>query len=103
MVLQPLTVRAVASADFNEWEPLWKGYNRFYGRPDFPTGITQMTWSRFFDSYEPVYALVAERAGRLVGLAHSSFIGAPFWLSRSVICRIYTQTNSPEKVELAAN
>jgi GNAT superfamily N-acetyltransferase len=70
MVLQPLTVRAVASADFNEWEPLWKGYNRFYGRPDFPTGITQMTWSRFFDSYEPVYALVAERAGRLVGLAH---------------------------------
>jgi GNAT superfamily N-acetyltransferase len=29
-----------------------------------------MTWSRFFDSYEPMHALVAEAAGRLVGLAH---------------------------------
>jgi len=42
-------------------------------RNDFPPQITQMTWSRFFDAYEPVHALIAERAGRLVGLAHYLF------------------------------
>ncbi|HEY8054098.1 MAG TPA: GNAT family N-acetyltransferase [Steroidobacteraceae bacterium] len=32
-----------------------------------------MTWARFFDAYEPVHALVAEREGRLVGLTHYLF------------------------------
>ena len=35
--------------------------------------ITQMTWSRFFDAYEPVYALVAESEGKLLGLAQYIF------------------------------
>ena len=73
MVLQPLTVRGVTRGDFAEWEPLWRGYNRFYGRDQFPAEITRMTWSRFFDAYEPVHALVAQRAGRLVGLVHYLF------------------------------
>ena len=29
-----------------------------------------MTWSRFFDAYEPMHALVAERSGQLLGLVH---------------------------------
>ena len=29
-----------------------------------------MTWSRFFDPYEPMFALVAERDGQLLGLTH---------------------------------
>ena len=32
-----------------------------------------MTWARFFDSYEPVEAVVAERGGELIGLAHYIF------------------------------
>jgi GNAT superfamily N-acetyltransferase len=32
-----------------------------------------MTWSRFFDGYEPVRALVAESGGALLGLAHYLF------------------------------
>ena len=32
-----------------------------------------MTWSRFFDAYEPVHALVAESEGRLIGLTHYLF------------------------------
>jgi GNAT superfamily N-acetyltransferase len=32
-----------------------------------------MTWSRFFDVYEPVHALVAEKDGQLLGLAHYLF------------------------------
>jgi GNAT superfamily N-acetyltransferase len=73
MTLQPLTVRAVTPGDFAEWGPLWRGYNRFYGRDELPAEITHMTWSRFFDAYEPVHGLIAERAGRLVGLAHYLF------------------------------
>jgi GNAT superfamily N-acetyltransferase len=73
MVLQALTVRAVTRGDFTEWEPLWKGYNRFYGRDHLPEKITQTTWSRFFDAYEPVHALVAQQSGRLVGLVHYLF------------------------------
>jgi GNAT superfamily N-acetyltransferase len=32
-----------------------------------------MTWSRFFDAYEPMHALVAEGSGGLLGLAHFLF------------------------------
>ena len=73
MTVQPLTVRAVTPGDFAEWKPLWRGYNRFYGRDELPEEITHMTWSRFFDAYEPVHALIAERAGRLEGLVHYLF------------------------------
>jgi GNAT superfamily N-acetyltransferase len=69
-------VRPVTREDFPRWLPLWEGYNRFYGRFDataLPDEITQMTWARFFDAYEPVHALVAERDGELVGLVHSLF------------------------------
>jgi GNAT superfamily N-acetyltransferase len=69
-------VRPVQEADFVEWKVLWDGYNAFYGRSGvtaLPDEITQRTWSRFFDGYEPVYALVAEQAGALVGLTHYLF------------------------------
>ena len=69
----PLTIRPVARADFDRWLPLWQGYNLFYGRPSFSSEITQMTWSRFFDAYEPVHAMVAERDGELLGLVHYIF------------------------------
>ncbi len=29
-----------------------------------------MTWARFFDAYEPMHAMVAEDAGKLLGLVH---------------------------------
>jgi GNAT superfamily N-acetyltransferase len=71
-----LSVRTVETADFKSWKPLWDGYNAFYGRSGetaLPDEITQTTWGRFFDAGEPVFALVAEREGRLVGLAHYLF------------------------------
>jgi len=68
-----ITVRAVERADLPAWLRLWEGYNVFYGRSG-PTAlapeITQTTWLRFFDHYEPVHALVAERSGELLGLVH---------------------------------
>ena len=70
------TVRPVVRADFDQWLPLWDGYNTFYGRTGttaLPLEITQRSWARFFDAYEPVHALVAESEGRLVGLTHYIF------------------------------
>ena len=69
-------IRPVQQNDFQQWKPLWDGYNAFYGRKDataLPDATTQMTWSRFFDAYEPVHALVAEQSGQLLGLAHFLF------------------------------
>ena len=69
-------IRPVTRADYDQWLPLWDGYNAFYGRHGttaLPRENTQMTWARFFDGYEPVHALVAESDGRLVGLTHYLF------------------------------
>ncbi len=68
-----VVVRPLIPEDFDQWLPLWEGYNRFYGRHSLPNEITQSTWSRFFDTAEPVYALVAEKEGQLLGLAHYLF------------------------------
>jgi GNAT superfamily N-acetyltransferase len=71
-----LLVRPVDRSDYAQWLRLWDGYNAFYGRSGetaLAPEITQMTWVRFFDAYEPVHALVAESRGRLVGLAHYLF------------------------------
>jgi GNAT superfamily N-acetyltransferase len=68
-----ILVRDVQQSDFANWKPLWDGYNAFYGRKDstaLPDEITNFTWSRFFDGYEPIHALVAEHAGKLAGLVH---------------------------------
>ncbi|HWW28108.1 MAG TPA: GNAT family N-acetyltransferase [Caulobacter sp.] len=71
-----LAIRPVTRADRDAWAPLWDGYNAFYGRAGdtaLDPAVTAMTWSRFFDAYEPVHALVAEQDGRLLGLAHYLF------------------------------
>jgi len=68
-----LKIRPVAPGDFPAWKILWDGYNAFYGREGetaLPEEITAATWRRFFDGYEPMYAIVAEQAGELVGLSH---------------------------------
>ena len=71
-----LLIRPPVAEDYSAWKPLWDGYNAFYGR-EGPTAladeITQVTWQRVFDAYEPVHALVAERDGQLVGLTHYLF------------------------------
>ncbi len=69
-------IRSPRRSDFESWRPLWDGYNAFYGRSGptaLPEDITQTTWNRFFDAYEPVHALVAERDGALIGLVHYLF------------------------------
>ena len=71
--MSALVVRPAVRSDYDRWRPLWDGYNAFYGRSGdtaLAPEITAATWQRFFDPYEPMFALVAERDGELLGLVH---------------------------------
>lgn len=68
-----ITIRALRESDLEGWLPLWDGYNAFYGREGataLDPEITRTTWQRFFDPGEPVFALVAESKGQLLGITH---------------------------------
>ena len=74
--MSPVIVRPVEQADLPAWKPLWDGYKAFYGRTGktaLPDDVTRTTWQRFFDPGEPMFALVAESDGGLVGLVHYLF------------------------------
>ena len=69
-------IRTPTQQDFVAWKSLWDGYNAFYlrvGPTALPDHVTQLTWSRFFNPLEPVFALVAELDDQLVGLTHYLF------------------------------
>ena len=71
-----ILIRPIELSDLPQWKSLWDGYNAFYGRKGetaLPEETTRITWSRFFNASEPVNALVAERAGQVVGLVHFIF------------------------------
>ncbi|GAA3529278.1 GNAT family N-acetyltransferase [Aeromicrobium panaciterrae] len=71
-----MIVRPVVAADLDAWRPLWDGYNAFYelgGDTVPPDEVTAVTWQRFLDPAEPMFALVAEDDGRLIGLVHYLF------------------------------
>ena len=71
-----LSVRFVTRRDYDQWLPLWDGYNAFYGRAGataLASETTRTTWARFFDADEPVHGLVAESGGQLLGLTHYLF------------------------------
>lgn len=67
----PLEVRAVERADRGAWQPLWDGYNAFYGRSGataLAPEITALTWERLHDPEVPMFGLVACSGGKTVGL-----------------------------------
>jgi GNAT superfamily N-acetyltransferase len=69
-------IRPVEGRDLAAWTPLWDGYNAFYGRAGdtaLPAAVTRTLWHRFFDPSEPVFGIVAEEGGSLVGLSHYLF------------------------------
>ncbi len=71
-----MIVRAVVATDLEAWRPLWDGYNEFYERTgvnELPEEVTATTWARFLDPDEPMFALVAEDAGQIVGIVHYLF------------------------------
>jgi GNAT superfamily N-acetyltransferase len=67
-----MKIRSIQPSDFSAWLPLWEGYNTFYKR-SLPTEVTENTWKRFLDPNELMFALVAEKDGEILGLAHFLF------------------------------
>ena len=93
-----MTIRDVAASDYEPWLTLWNGYNEFYGRSGptaLPAEVTQTTWQRFFDAREPVYALVAELDGSLIGLTHYLFHRSTTLIAP--ICYLQDLYTAPER------
>ncbi len=67
-----MKIREINSEDFSAWLPLWEGYNTFYKRT-LTTEVIKNSWERFLNPTEPMYALVAEKDGQLIGLTHYLF------------------------------
>lgn len=65
-----MNIRIAHESDFDQWLPLWKGYQTFY-KTDIPDAATATTWARFHDPAEPMHCAVAEEDGRLIGMVHT--------------------------------
>ena len=65
----PLRVRPLAADDRAAWDALWAGYLSFY-QTTLPPDVTETTWRRLLDPAEPMFALVAEAGGEVLGLVH---------------------------------
>jgi GNAT superfamily N-acetyltransferase len=92
-----VAIRPATPADEAAWRPLWDGYNAFYGRTGptvLPDAITKATWRRFFEENEPMFALVAEAEGRLVGFTHYLFHRSTTRLA--LVCYLHDLFTVPE-------
>lgn len=72
----PISVRPLQNEDQMGWQDLWAQYNAFYGREGdtaLDNEIVATTWKRLMSNQEPVYGLVADLGGALVGLTHFVF------------------------------
>ncbi len=64
-----IQIRKIESHDEVRWRELWDGYCRFYEREP-SADIARHTWERLMDAGSTVHGIVAERAGRVVGIAN---------------------------------
>lgn len=64
-----MIIRPLAASDRAQWAPLWAGYLEFYETALGPE-VTEATFARLIDPGEPMFALVAEGAGALLGFVH---------------------------------
>lgn len=67
--MNELVIRTIGTSDAPVWRELWNAYLEFY-KTDIPDGVTDVTWRRLLDPSEPLFGLVAVRAGVLAGFAH---------------------------------
>jgi GNAT superfamily N-acetyltransferase len=65
-------IRSLRPDEREAWEPLWRAYLAFY-KTALPDEVSDVTWSRFHDPAEPMFALGGFADGRLVGIVHYLF------------------------------
>ena len=67
------TIRKLTADDYDQWHPLWRGYNDFY-RADVPNEVARKSFDRMAAEQDGMLGLVAENAaGNLIGIAHLVF------------------------------
>ncbi|MGR3291460.1 MAG: GNAT family N-acetyltransferase [Paracoccaceae bacterium] len=64
-----LTIRPVRNRDFDDWVALWTAYLTFY-KSTLPDETKQIAFDRLLAPDTNVHGLIAEIAGRPVGLVH---------------------------------
>jgi GNAT superfamily N-acetyltransferase len=67
-----VSVRPIQPADHLRWAELWRAYQAFY-EVELPQTVTETTWLRLLDDREPVFGLVAEKDGTVIGITHYLF------------------------------
>lgn len=63
------TLRDLTAADRPAWDRLWAGYLDFYGA-SVPDAVSDATFERLLDPAQPLFGLVAEQDGGVIGLVH---------------------------------
>jgi len=64
-----ILIRPLRADERAAWEPLWAGYLTFYKATLAPE-VSDVTWARFHDPAEPMFALGAFVDGKLTGIVH---------------------------------
>lgn len=64
-----VTVRPLAKTDRADWDRLWKGYLDFY-ETTLPPSQYDLTFRRFLDPAEPMFAYLATHDSKAKGLVH---------------------------------
>jgi GNAT superfamily N-acetyltransferase len=62
-------VRPLRGTDAADWRRLWRDYLAFY-ETVLPEAVFDATFARLLDPAEPMRGLVAERDGRVIGIAN---------------------------------
>ena len=64
-----LNIRPLVGQDRATWDALWTGYLEFY-KTSLPKAQYDLTFQRYLDPAEPMFAYLAERNGAPRGLVH---------------------------------
>ena len=70
--MQKLHIRPINAADHAAWLPLWQAYQHFYNA-EIADEVSALTWQRFLDPTEPMFAALAWQGEVAVGLVHGIF------------------------------
>ena len=72
------TIRPLTATDRQAWAPLWAGYLEFY-HATVAADVSELTFARLLDSAEPMFCLVAEADGRVIGIVHCVLHRSTWW------------------------
>ena len=77
-----VTVRPARPEAQKAWLHLWQGYLTFYGK-DLADEVTEANWLRLLDDTEPMFCLVADGEGGLLGFTQY-VLHANTWTTKQV-------------------